>query len=50
MIIWILGGVLTLAVVGIGGYIFNNMTYFERDMAAAWRAGFVEKQVMINGS
>ena len=50
MIIWILAGVLTLAVVGIGGYIFNNMTYFERDMAAVWRAGFVEKQVMINGS
>ena len=50
MIIWILGGVLTLAVVGIGGYIFNNMTYFERDMTAVWRAGFVEKQVMINGS
>ena len=50
MIIWILGGILTLAVVGIGGYIFNNMTYFERDMAAVWRAGFVEKQLMINGS
>ena len=50
MIIWILGGALTLAVLGIGGYIFNNMTYFERDMAAVWRAGFVEKQVMINGS
>ena len=50
MIIWILGGALTLAVLGIGGFIFNNMTYFERDMAAAWRAGFVEKQVMINGS
>jgi pimeloyl-ACP methyl ester carboxylesterase len=50
MIIWILGGALTLAIVGIGGFIFNNMTYFERDMAAVWRAGFVEKQVMINGS
>jgi len=50
MIIWILGGALTLAVLGIGGFIFNNMTYFERDMAAVWRAGFVEKQVMINGS
>ena len=37
MIIWILGGALTLAVLGIGGYIFNNMTYFERDMPAATR-------------
>jgi hypothetical protein len=32
------------------GYIFNNITYFERAMTAMRRAGFVEKQVSIEGN
>lgn len=50
IVLWIVAGIVIIVALGIGGYAFNNMTYFERDMEAVWRAGFVEKQVMINGS
>lgn len=47
--LWIFGGVLATAGLVAGGYIINNLTYFERNMAAVRRAGFVEKQVTLNG-
>jgi pimeloyl-ACP methyl ester carboxylesterase len=39
-----------IAIVGLvtGGMIVVSITYFDRDMATVWRAGFVEKQVTIN--
>jgi len=49
-LLWIPVGLLASAALIAAGYIINNLTYFERDMAAVWWAGFVEKQVMINGS
>lgn len=34
----------------VGGYIINNITYFERAMTTVQQAGFVEKQVTIQGN
>lgn len=48
--LWIVGGLLAIATLTVGGYIIANVTYFDRDMAAVRRAGFVEKQVTVNGS
>ncbi len=50
VLLWILGSLTTLALTLVGGYVSDNLTYFERDMAAVRRAGFVEKQITINGS
>ncbi len=47
--LWIFGGALATVGLAAGGYIINNLTYFERNMAAVRRAGFVEKQVTLNG-
>lgn len=49
-VIWVLAGVLALLAIGVGGFVFHTMTYHKRNMTAVWRAGFVEKQVIINGS
>lgn len=45
-----LGGLAALALVLISSYISDNLTYFDHDMAAVWRAGFVERQVTVNGN
>lgn len=39
-----------LAGAAFGAYVFNNLTYYDRAMAKVKRAGFVEKDVTINGS
>lgn len=48
-IIWVLAGALALLALGIGTFMLHTMTYYKRNMTAVWRAGFVEKQVIING-
>jgi pimeloyl-ACP methyl ester carboxylesterase len=45
-----LGTVVVLCCVVVVGYVINNLNYFNWGMARVWRAGYVEKQVMINGS
>lgn len=50
IVLLVLGGLLVIAALGVGGVILNNVRYFEWDMVGVWRAGFVEKQVWINGS
>lgn len=50
MFFGILGGLLALVALIVGGYIVNNMNYFNWEMAAVRSAGFVEKQATINGS
>jgi pimeloyl-ACP methyl ester carboxylesterase len=45
-----LGTVVALSCVVAGGYVINNLNYFDWGMARVWRAGYVEKQVTINGS
>ena len=49
LVFWIFVGLVSLIALGIGGYVLNTMTYFKRSMTAVWQAGFVEKQVTING-
>ncbi|MCB8926269.1 MAG: alpha/beta hydrolase [Ardenticatenaceae bacterium] len=48
--VWIVAGLVALVAAGIGAFVFHTITYFRRSMTAVWRAGFVEKQVTINGS
>ena len=48
--VWIVAGFVALVAAGIGAFVFHTLTYFRRSMTAVWRAGFVEKQVTINGS
>jgi pimeloyl-ACP methyl ester carboxylesterase len=48
--LWILGGLVVSVGLAAGGYVLNTLTYFDRAMAAVWRAGFVEKQVTVQGN
>jgi pimeloyl-ACP methyl ester carboxylesterase len=50
IILRVLGGLLVIVALATGGYVLNNLTYFDRAMAAVRRAGFVEKQVTIAGN
>ncbi|MBB6099701.1 pimeloyl-ACP methyl ester carboxylesterase [Deinobacterium chartae] len=50
MVLGILGGLLGTVAFAAAGYSFRNTAYFGRDMAAVRRAGFVEKQLTVNGS
>lgn len=50
ILLWFIGIVLSVIIVIAGGYIYNNITYFDRDMTAVYKAGYTEKQVIINGS
>lgn len=47
---WISASLLTLAAALGGGCVSDNLTYAERDMAGVWRAGFVEKDALIDGN
>lgn len=47
---WIIASLLTLAAALGGGYVSDNLTYAERDMAGVWKAGFSEKDALIDGS
>lgn len=47
--LWLLGGSGAILATVAGVYVFNNLTSFDRDMAAVSKAGFVEKQTMIDG-
>lgn len=49
VVIWIIASLLTLAAALGGGYVSDNLTYFPRDMAGVWRAGFLEKDAQIDG-
>ncbi|RVX41922.1 pimeloyl-ACP methyl ester carboxylesterase [Nonomuraea polychroma] len=44
------GGLLVLAALAAGGYVYRNVTYAERDADGVREAGFVEKQTTVNGS
>ena len=47
---WIIASLLTLAAALGGGYVSDNLTYAERDMAGVWKAGFVERDALIDGN
>lgn len=49
-VLWILAGVVAAAVVAASGYVIRNMTYASWDARGVERAGFVEKQVEVNGT
>lgn len=48
--VWLVAGLAALIAIGVGAFVLHTMTYFRRNMTAVWQAGFVEKQVIINGS
>ena len=48
--LWILGGLLTIVALVVGGFVLDNLTYFDRDMWAVRQAGFVEHEVTLNGT
>ena len=48
--VWIVAGLAALITIGVGAFVLHTLTYFKRNMTAVWRAGFVEKQIAINGS
>lgn len=50
MLLIIAGIVVVVPAALFGGYVWNNLTYADRDADAVADAGFVEKQVTINGS
>lgn len=50
VLLGVLGGLSALALLLVSAYVSDNLTYFEHDMVAVWSAGFVEKQVMVNGN
>jgi pimeloyl-ACP methyl ester carboxylesterase len=50
VVLGIVGGLVVSAALAAGGYVLNNVTYFDRAMAAVWRADFVEKQVTVEGN
>ncbi|TMR06751.1 alpha/beta hydrolase [Nonomuraea turkmeniaca] len=46
----VVAGVVVLAAVAGGGYVYRNVSYAERDADAVRAAGFTEKQAIVNGS
>ncbi|MDC0667994.1 alpha/beta fold hydrolase [Nannocystis radixulma] len=50
MSLGVLGVLLVVAALIAGGYVVNNLTYFDRGMKMVRRAGFIEKQATIDGS
>jgi hypothetical protein len=47
--VFVAGGFVPVLAGAFGRYVWNTMTYADRDAAAAEHAGFVEKQTMIAG-
>lgn len=50
IVLGIFATILALIGLGIGGFTFHTLTYFKRSMTAVSRAGFTEKQAILNGS
>ena len=50
VVLWVVLGALMVLALVVGAYVYDNLTYFDRDMSAVWKAGFVEKQATIDGS